>query len=228
MKYQTKTLAWLLAGTLFLSAAGSSSVPNVKAADITPATGANIVLKASPATLPAIAATTPAISASPSVSPSATPGTSSSSIPSASPSITPSATPSASPLLTTPTTPVVSAIRGGSKRVKLYWNKINGVSGYNIYYSTSSNGTYTLAKKISGNSTVKYVKTGLNQKQTYYFKMTSYVTNNGYTTESAFTKVLSAKTVSVSSTSKGAKKYANKTKFKKSAAYKNTKPCLLI
>ena len=80
MKYQTKTLAWLLAGTLFLSAAGSSSVPNVKAADITPATGANIVLKASPATLPAIAATTPAISASPSVSPSATPGTSSSSI----------------------------------------------------------------------------------------------------------------------------------------------------
>ena len=44
--------------------------------------------------------------------------------------------------------------------------------------------------------------------------MTSYVTNNGYTTESAFTKVLSAKTVSVSSTSKGAKKYANKTKFK--------------
>lgn len=77
MKYQTKTLAWLLAGTLFLSAAGSSSVPNVKAADITPATGANIVLKASPATLPAITATTPAISASPSVSPSATPGTSS-------------------------------------------------------------------------------------------------------------------------------------------------------
>lgn len=223
MKYQTKTLAWLLAGTLFLSAAGSSSVPNVKAADITPAAGANIVLKASPATSPAIAATTPAISASPSVSPSATPGTTPSTIPSASPSITPSATPSASPLLTTPTTPVVSAIRGGSKRVKLYWNKINGVSGYNIYYSTSPNGTYTLAKKISGNSTVKYVKTGLNQKQTYYFKMTSYVTNNGYTTESAFTKVLSAKTVSVSSTSKGAKKYANKTKFKKSAAYKKYK-----
>lgn len=53
--------------------------------------------------------------------------------------------------------------------------------------------------------------------------MTSYVTNNGYTTESAFTKVLSAKTVSVSSTSKGAKKYANKTKFKKSAAYKKYK-----
>lgn len=221
MKYQTKTLAWLLAGTLLLSTAGNTSVPNVKAADQTasPAVTASATAFAAPATSTAIVTTTPAVSASPSGTPSAAPSTS----PSASPTITPSASPTASPLLTAPVTPVVTAIRGGSKRVKLYWNKINGVSGYNVYYSTSSNGTYTLAKKISGNGTVKYVKTGLNQNQTYYFKMTSYVTNNGYTTESTFSSVLSAKTGSVSGTSKTAKKYSNKTKFKKSAAYKKYK-----
>lgn len=140
----------------------------------------------------------------------------------ASPSPSTSAAPATSPAITTvtPTTPVVTETRGGTKRVKLYWNKISNVTGYKIYYSTSSNGTYTLAKTITNNSTVKYVKTGLVQNQTYYFKMTSYVSQNGAITESAYTTATSAKTGSVSGTSTGAKKYSTKTKLKKSPAYK--------
>lgn len=127
---------------------------------------------------------------------------------------------STTPTVTAPAAPTVSMVKGGTKRVKLYWSKVSGATGYNIYYSTSKSGTYTKAKTITNNTTVKYVKTGLTQNQTYYFKMTAYNTQNGVTAESTYSTVVSAKTGAVSATSKAAKKYSTKAKFKASAAYK--------
>lgn len=122
--------------------------------------------------------------------------------------------------LTPPDTPTIDLIKGGSKRVKLYWNKVSDANGYNIYYSTSKNGTYEKIKTINDNTTVKYVKTGLTQKKTYYFKITAFKTQYGLTAESDFSTIKSAKTGSVDATSKSAKKYSSKTKYKKSPAYK--------
>lgn len=193
MKIKSRAIAWLLTGGIILSGIGSTMAVPNKS---------NAATEVSPS---------PSASTNVSASPSA--------------SVLPTSTPTTSPAITTvtPTTPVVTETRGGTKRVKLYWNKISNVTGYRIYYSTSSTGTFTLLKDITGDSTVKYVKTGLVQNQTYYFKMTSYVSKNGAITESAYSTVTSAKTVAVSSTSKGAKKYSTKTKFKKSAAYKKYK-----
>ena len=64
------------------------------------------------------------------------------------PSNTPQATvePSATPQVTEVTAPIapqVTQIKGGSKRVKLYWTEQKDASGYYIYYATSKTGTYT-------------------------------------------------------------------------------------
>lgn len=127
------------------------------------------------------------------------------------------------PTVATPTTPTISLIKGGNKRVKIYWNKISGASGYKVYYSTTKNGTYTLAKTINNNSTLKYVKTGLTQNQTYYFKITAFNSQNGVVAESGYSSILSAKTGTIAQTSKAAKTYSGKAKYKASPAYKKYK-----
>ena len=124
------------------------------------------------------------------------------------------------PIVDAPLSPSISLARGGNKRVKIYWGKIANAAGYKIYYSTSKTGTYSLVKTITSQDTVKYVKTGLVQNQTYYFKMTAYNKANGIVAESTYSNIVSAKTATVSATSKSAKSYSTKAKFKKSPAYK--------
>lgn len=144
--------------------------------------------------------------------------------PTPSPSAEPNApepSPSAEPdIPEAPSAPSISLAKGGSKRVKIYWGKVSNAVGYKIYYSTSETGTYSLVKTIKGNATVKYVKTGLTQNTTYYFKMTAYTEKSNITAESVSSNIVSAKTTSVSATSTGAKSYAGKAKFQKSPAYK--------
>lgn len=122
--------------------------------------------------------------------------------------------------LTAPDTPNISEIKGGSKRVKIYWTKVNNADGYYIYYSTSLNGTYTKLKTITSASTVKYVKKSLLQNQTYYFKISAYRGSGTAQVESALSAASSATTGKVSATSTAAKKYSTKAKFKKSNSYK--------
>ena len=120
-----------------------------------------------------------------------------------------------------PAAPLITQIKGGSKRVKLYWNKVSGASGYYIYYSTEENGTFSRIKTITSPSTVKYVKKSLEQNVTYYFKISSYVTKaDGTRVEGETSPVYSATTVASIATSKAARKYSTLTNFKKSPAYK--------
>ncbi|MCH5268775.1 MAG: fibronectin type III domain-containing protein [Lachnospiraceae bacterium] len=120
-----------------------------------------------------------------------------------------------------PSAPKVTQIKGGTKRVKLYWEKVKNASGYYVYYSTSLNGTYTRAKTITDPAILKYVKKSLVQNTTYYFKISSYVVaSDGTKVEGEKSSAYSAKTVAASATSKGAKTYSTLAKFKKSAAYK--------
>lgn len=123
-------------------------------------------------------------------------------------------------VVTAPATPTVTEIKGGTKRVKLYWKKVSGADGYNIYYSTSINGTYTKTKTISSASTLKYVKKSLTQNMSYYFKITAYRIDGTKMVESPLSQAYSAATGKVSATSTTGKKYSTKAKFKKSNAYK--------
>ena len=122
--------------------------------------------------------------------------------------------------ITIPTAPTIVSIKGGNKRVRLYWDRLSEATGYKIYYSTTKTGTYKLLQTITRNATTSYLKTGLKQNKKYYFKMTSYITSNGRTLTSPYSAVVSVKTCTVPNTSRSALKYNTKKQFKASPAYK--------
>lgn len=62
--------------------------------------------------------------------------------------------------------------------VTINWNKDTSVRGYEIYRSTSQNGTYSLVKTVTKNSTNRATFVA-QKKGTYYYKVRSYVTVNG-------------------------------------------------
>lgn len=62
----------------------------------------------------------------------------------------------------------------GLNYITLSWSKDTSVSGYQIYRSTSPNGTYKKVKTISKNTTTSYKNTKLNAGQGYYYKIRSY------------------------------------------------------
>ena len=57
--------------------------------------------------------------------------------------------------------------------VKVKWNKIDGVSGYQIYRADSKDGTYRKIK-TAGSGTSSYKDTGLEAGKRYYYKAVSY------------------------------------------------------
>ena len=76
--------------------------------------------------------------------------------------------------------------------ITLSWSKNKSGSGYQIYRSTSLNGTYKKIKTISKNSTTTYKNTKLNAGQCYYYKIRSYKKVSGttyYGTDSPVTAI---------------------------------------
>ena len=85
------------------------------------------------------------------------------------------------------TRPTVPTLKGtaGTKNVSLTWSKVSGATGYEVYMSTSKNGTYSkiatigaTSSKIAtiGSTSITYKKTALTAGKTYYFKVRSYTT----------------------------------------------------
>lgn len=77
---------------------------------------------------------------------------------------------------TKPSAPTLKAT-AGTKKFSLSWNKVSGATGYEIWYSTSANGTYKKLTTVTGTSYSKSCTTG----KTYYFKVRAYKTVNGQT-----------------------------------------------
>ena len=118
-----------------------------------------------------------------------------------------------------PDTPKVT-VRGGSKRVRVQWKKIDNADGYYVYYRPATSVQYKKVATITDKKIVEYDKKSLEQNTTYHFLVSAYRNVNGYVVESNLSSSVSAKTVAVSATSKKAKVYGTKAKFKKSPAYK--------
>jgi hypothetical protein len=74
------------------------------------------------------------------------------------------------------------------KAAKLTWNKISGVNGYEVYRSTSKNGTYTKVKSVASSKTA-FQNTGLKKKCTYYYKVRGYKKISGKTYYTPFSAV---------------------------------------
>ncbi|MBO4927026.1 MAG: hypothetical protein J5379_02090 [Clostridiales bacterium] len=64
--------------------------------------------------------------------------------------------------------------------ILLKWKAVSGFSNYNIYRSTSANGTYSYLASVTGGTT-KYTDTTAGSGKTYYYKVRPYFKANGKT-----------------------------------------------
>lgn len=99
-----------------------------------------------------------------------------------------------SSVLSVPTVPgKVSSVTVGTKRgtsIALSWTAVAGATGYEVYYSTSANGTYSKINATSTSATVS----GLSRRTTYYFKVRAVVKADDATTYGAYSPVVSGAT----------------------------------
>ncbi len=78
-------------------------------------------------------------------------------------------------------------------QVKLSWEKAAGADGYEVYRSTSGNGTYKKVKVISKGSVKTYTEKGLTSGKTYYYKVRVFCKVNGKKVYGGDSKVVSKK-----------------------------------
>lgn len=77
-------------------------------------------------------------------------------------------------------------------KIKLTWEPLSGVDGYQIYRATSKSGTYSKVTSVTGASKSSYINEGRTCGKTYYYKLRAYKRINGKTVYSKFSSVLSA------------------------------------
>ena len=76
--------------------------------------------------------------------------------------------------------------------LKITWEKVADVSGYELYYATSKNGRYT---KIASGTKLSHVHKKLKNNKTYYYKVRSYKTSKGKNVYSAYSSIANKKVV---------------------------------
>ena len=82
-----------------------------------------------------------------------------------------------------------------SKKITLTWKKVSGVTGYQIYRSTSKNGTYEKIATVKNAKTTSYTDTSVKAGKTYYYKIRTYKKNGEKTDVSSYSAKQKAKTV---------------------------------
>ena len=131
----------------------------------------------------------------------------------------------ASPVIlfgTAPASPTIKKVRGGDRRIKVYWKKAAGAVAYRIYLSTKSGSGYKLYTNVSAEDYLRRNVSVPLQKKKYYVKVEAVRTVSG-TELASMSTARSAKTAAAKATSTKAKYYKNKKAFKKSTAYKTYK-----
>ncbi len=76
-------------------------------------------------------------------------------------------------LIETPTG--ITAVSSGLDRIQVSWNAVDGANGYEIFRSTTKNGTYSKVGTVTSGSILTYNQTGLSCR-TYYYKVRAYCT----------------------------------------------------
>lgn len=100
----------------------------------------------------------------------------------------------------------VKAAPAGYNKIKIYWTKVSGANGYELYRATSKTGKYSKVKTITSGSTLSYINSSLTPGKTYYYKVKAYRTIGGSKGYSFLSNVVSAKpTLAKPSTIKAAK-----------------------
>ncbi|MGN0715274.1 MAG: hypothetical protein ACI4LN_05580, partial [Anaerovoracaceae bacterium] len=83
-------------------------------------------------------------------------------------------------------TPAAKAASYSYSKIKVTWDKIDGLDGYIVYRATSKNGTYSKAFTTTKNS---YINTGRTTGKYYYYKVRGYKKINGKTVYTKYSPV---------------------------------------
>lgn len=87
--------------------------------------------------------------------------------------------------------PAAKAASYSYTKIKVTWDKIEGMDGYKVYRATSKNGKYTLVKTATSTAT-SYINTGRTTGKTYYYKVRGYKKIDGKTVYTKYSDVKSA------------------------------------
>ena len=101
--------------------------------------------------------------------------------------------------------PRISTARYNYKTIQVKWNKISGVSGYQIYRASSKNGSYKRVKTV-GSGTTSFKNKGLTAGKTYYYKVRAYNGSTVYPFSSVSSKAARPKAPSNVRTTAGKRK----------------------
>lgn len=82
-----------------------------------------------------------------------------------------------------------------SGAVKLIWEDVKYVNGYEIYRSTSKDGKYTKVDTIKDGDAIRYINYRLSKNKVYYYKVKSYKIVNGEKVNSYFSDIVKIKTL---------------------------------
>ena len=82
-----------------------------------------------------------------------------------------------------------------SNTISLSWKKVSGVSGYEIYRSTSKSGKYVQVGRVSGAKTTSYEDATAKAGKNYYYKVRGYKKNSVKEGKGAYSAVQKAWTV---------------------------------
>lgn len=77
-------------------------------------------------------------------------------------------------------------------KLRLSWEPLSGVDGYQIYRATSKSGKYAKIATVKGVSTATYTDTGRTCGTRYYYKLRAYKKIGGKTVYSKYSSILSA------------------------------------
>lgn len=86
----------------------------------------------------------------------------------------------------------VKAATYSYSKIKVSWDKMDGVDGYQVYRSTSKNGTYKRAYSTADPDKTWYINTGRTTGKTYYYKVRGYKEIDGKKVYTKFSAVKSA------------------------------------
>lgn len=73
----------------------------------------------------------------------------------------------------------IRQVTGKSGSAAVNWDRVNGASGYRLYYRTSENGKWQYAAQIGKGNLTSYTHRGLKKGQKIYYKMRAYRTVDG-------------------------------------------------
>lgn len=97
-------------------------------------------------------------------------------------------------------TPVISSITSySSNQLKVKWGNVSGASYYQLYRSTSKNGTYKYVATVKGK---EYTDSSLKTGQSYYYKVRAVNKTGRVKGYSSYSKVVSGSTVQTASINK--------------------------